>query len=175
MLTKGKQVLRLVNWEFAYTLSNDCTLDNTLNMFLVQTSPQNHTYKYILYNSRLVETELYVFCEETKDTILHLFCDCNKVNKIWLKIYVQLHVQCGRVYDLYGRCIRLGIENIDFLYNSILLIGKTHIYQYYLRSCTTSVENDHSTASVAKMLTYSLRVQQIMGSSTVGSNQRLSN
>jgi hypothetical protein len=115
MLTKGMQFLLLVNWEFAYTLSNDCTLDNTLKMFLVQTSPQNHTYKHILYNSRLVETELCVFCEETNDTILHLFCDCNKVNNIWLKIYVQLHVQCGRVSDLFGRCILLGIENIDFL------------------------------------------------------------
>ena len=37
------------------------------------------------------------------------------MNNIWLKIYVQLHVQCERVYDLYGRCILLGIENIDFL------------------------------------------------------------
>ena len=71
---------------------------------------------HFLYNCRLVETELFVFCEETRQTVPHLFCDCNKVNSIWPKIYGQLNVQSGKVSDLYGRCILLGIKNIDFLY-----------------------------------------------------------
>jgi hypothetical protein len=80
-----------------------------------------------LYKCRLVETELCAFCGETRETILHLFCDCNIVKNIWLKIYEQLQIRCGGLSGLSGRDILLGIENVDYLYiNSILLIT---IYQ----------------------------------------------
>ena len=53
--------IKEVNLEFAYILSNDCTLDNTLKMFqykvIHRTSPTN-TY---LYKCRLVKTEMCVF------------------------------------------------------------------------------------------------------------------
>jgi hypothetical protein len=81
--------IKEVNWEFVYILSN-----NTLKMFqynlLHRTIPTNT----FLYKCRLVETELHAFCGETKETILHLVCDCNIVYNIWLKIYEQLQIRC---------------------------------------------------------------------------------
>jgi hypothetical protein len=78
-----------------------------------------------LYKCRLVETDLCASCGETRETILHLFCDCNIVKNIWLKIYEQLQIRCGGLAGLSGRDILLGIENVDYLYiNSILLITK---------------------------------------------------
>jgi hypothetical protein len=65
------------NWEFVYTLSNDCTLDNTLKMFQYKLLHRTIPTNTFLYKCRLVETELCAFCEETRETILHLFCDCN--------------------------------------------------------------------------------------------------
>ena len=57
--------IKEVNWEFAYILSNECTLDNTFKMFqykvIHRTSPTN-TY---VYKCRLVKTEMCVFCGET--------------------------------------------------------------------------------------------------------------
>jgi hypothetical protein len=64
-----------------------------------------------LYKCRLVETELCVFCGETRETILHLFCDCNIVKNIWLKIYEQLQIRCEVLCGLSRRDILLGIEN----------------------------------------------------------------
>ena len=82
-----------------------------------------------LYKSRLFETELFAFCGETRETILHLFCDSNIVNNIWLKIYEQLQIRCGGLSGLSRRDILLGIENVDYLYiNSIMLITKYYIY-----------------------------------------------
>jgi hypothetical protein len=114
--------IKEVNWEFVYILSN-----NTLKMFqynlLHRTIPTNT----FLYKCRLVETELHAFCGETKETILHLFCDCNIVYNIWLKIYEQLQIRCLSGLSMID--ILLGIEHLDYLYiNSILLISKYYIY-----------------------------------------------
>ena len=118
-----------VNWEFVYILSNDCTLDNTLKMFQYKLLHRTIPTNTFLYKCRLVETELCAFCGETRETILHLFCDCNIVKNIWLKIYEQLQIRCGGLSGLSGRDILLGIENVDYLYiNSILLITKYYIY-----------------------------------------------
>ena len=84
-----------VNWEFVYILSNDCTLDNTLKMFQYKLLHRTIPTNTFLYKCRLVETEWCAFCGETRETILHLFCDCNIVKNIWLKIYEQLQIRCG--------------------------------------------------------------------------------
>ena len=111
--------INAVNWEFVYILSNDCTLDNALKMFQYKLYIPTNTF---LYKCRLVETELRAFCGET---IMHLFCDCNIVNNIWLKIYEQLQIRCGGFSGLSRRDILLGIENVDYLYiYSIMLITK---------------------------------------------------
>ena len=118
-----------VNWEFVYILSNDCSLDNTLKMFQYKLLHRTIPTNAFLYKCRLVETELCAFCGETRETLLHLFCDCNIVKNIWLKIYEQLQIRCGGLAGLSGRDILLGIENVDYLYiNSILLITKYYIY-----------------------------------------------
>jgi hypothetical protein len=112
--------IKEVNWEFVYILSKDCTLDNTLKMFQYKLLHRTIPTNTFLHKCRLVETELCAFCGETGETILHLFCDCNIVNNIWLKIYEQLQIGCG---GLSRRDILLGIENVVYLYiNSILLI-----------------------------------------------------
>jgi len=66
-----------VNWEFVYTLSSDCTLDNTLKMFQYKLLHKTIPTNTVLHKSGLFETELCVFCDETKETILHPFCACN--------------------------------------------------------------------------------------------------
>jgi hypothetical protein len=118
--------IKEVNWLFVYILSNDCTLDNTLKMFQYKLRHRTIPTNTFLYKSKLFETELCAFCGETRETILHLFCDSNIVNNIWLKIYEQLQIRCG---GLSRRDILLGIENVDYLYiNSIMLITKYYIY-----------------------------------------------
>jgi hypothetical protein len=121
--------IKEVNWEFVYILSNDCTLDNILKMFQYKFLHRTILTNTFLYKCRLVETELCAFCWETRETILHLFCDCNIVKNIWLKIYEQLQIRCGGLSGLSRRDILLGIENVNYLYiNSILLITKYYIY-----------------------------------------------
>ena len=116
---------KAVDWEFVYPLSNDCTLDNILKMFQYKLLHRTIPTNTFLHKCKLVETELCAFCGETRETILHLFCDCNIVKNIWLKIYEQLQIRCGGLAGLSGRDILLGIENVDYLYiNSILLITK---------------------------------------------------
>ena len=76
---------KAVDWEFVYPLSNDCTLDNILKMFQYKLLHRTIPTNTFLHKCKLVETELCAFCGETKETILHLFCDSNIVNNIWLK------------------------------------------------------------------------------------------
>ena len=73
--------IKEVNWEFVYILSNDCTLDNTLKMFQYKLLHRTIRTNKFVYTCRLVETELCAFCGETRETILHLFSDCNIVKK----------------------------------------------------------------------------------------------
>jgi hypothetical protein len=64
-----------VVWEFVYILSNNCTLDNTLKMFQYKLLHRTIPTNTFLYKCRLVETELCAFCGETREIIMHLFCD----------------------------------------------------------------------------------------------------
>jgi hypothetical protein len=60
-----------------------------------------------------VETELCAFCGETRETILHLFCDCSIVKNTWLKLYERLQIKCGGLSGLFGRDILLGIPSLS--------------------------------------------------------------
>jgi hypothetical protein len=75
-----------VKLEFVYILSNDCTLDNTLKVFQYKLLHRTIPANTFVYKCRIVETELCAFCGETRETILHLFCDCSIVNNSWIKI-----------------------------------------------------------------------------------------
>ena len=106
-----------------------------------------------LYKCRLVETELCAFCGETRETILHLFCDCNIVKNILLKIYEQLQIRCGGLAVLPERDILLGIKNVEYLYiNSILLITK-----YYMYSCKFNIVVP-SFSGVISLLRYKYKI-----------------
>jgi hypothetical protein len=84
---KWENILNIkeVNWECVNILSNDCTLGNTLNRFQYKLLHRTIHTKTFLYTCRLVETDLCVFCGETRETIMHLFCDCNIVKTSGLK------------------------------------------------------------------------------------------
>jgi hypothetical protein len=108
--------IKEANWEFAYILSNDCTLDNTLKCFQCNLLHRIIPTNTFLYKCRLVETELCAFCGKTRETILYHFCDNNIVKNFWIKIYEQLQIRCGGFSCLSRRDILLGIENVDYLY-----------------------------------------------------------
>jgi hypothetical protein len=57
--------IKEVNWEVAYILSNDCTLDNTLNIFQYKLLHRTILSNTFLYKCRIVESELCAFCGET--------------------------------------------------------------------------------------------------------------
>ena len=39
-----------------------------------------------LFKCKLKETQLCIFCNETKETILHLFWECNIVTSLWMEM-----------------------------------------------------------------------------------------
>jgi hypothetical protein len=58
--------IKEVSWEFVYIWSNDCTLDNTLKMFQYKLLHRTIPTNTFLHKCSLVETELCVFCGETR-------------------------------------------------------------------------------------------------------------
>jgi hypothetical protein len=113
----------------------------TVYLFLLQkdTKLQDFQYKLIhrilitnsfLYKCGLKETELCTFCTETKESLVHIFCECNYVRKFWLAIGNFLKI-CGVSLPFNAKDIILGLtehSSAQGTINNVLITLKYYIY-----------------------------------------------
>ena len=119
------------NWERIYTLSSDCIIDNKIKNFQFKLLHNIVPTNTFLNKCKLCESELCSFCGETRETVLHIFCECNVVKNIWLLISNRFQERCGLTVSLSICDIILGINDIGKLFlNTIMLLTK-----YYIFSC----------------------------------------
>ena len=83
-----------------------------------------------LYKYGLKETELCTFCTETKESLVHIFGECNYVRNFWLAIGNFLKI-CGVSLPFNAKDIILGLtehSSAQGTINNVLIILKYYIY-----------------------------------------------
>ena len=88
----------------------------------------------LLFGCKLKETQHCNVCNETKETILHLFWECNIVKSLWLEMAEILKKnKCNVELPISAQHIILGSDMLDYSINLFIVL-----IQYYIYSCRFS-------------------------------------
>ena len=112
----------------------------TVYLFLLQKILNYRTFKYKLIHRILItnsffhkcelkETELCTFCTKTKESIVHIFWECNYVRNFWLAIGNFLKI-CGVGLPFNAKDIIFGLtehNSTQGTLNNLLIILKYYI------------------------------------------------
>jgi hypothetical protein len=72
----------IVNWDMIYKIPFYCTKNNQFSVFQYKILHRILSTNSLLFKCKLKETQHCNLCNETKETILHLFWECNIVKSM---------------------------------------------------------------------------------------------
>ena len=76
-----------VNWENTYCLSSLCTKESKLRAFQFKLLYRKIATNAFLYKIGIKQTDSCSFCEEQKETLVHLFWTCKYTQNFWKDMF----------------------------------------------------------------------------------------
>jgi hypothetical protein len=125
-----KEVLTAIvieDWSFIYCIPFSATKYTSLHNFQYKLIHRILITNFFLYKCALKESEL---CTETKESLVHIFGECNYVRNIWLAIVNFLKI-CGVSLPCNAKDIIIGLtehSSAQGTINNVLIILKYYIY-----------------------------------------------
>ena len=101
-------VIEDYNWSFIYCIPFSVTRDTKLQDLKYKLIHRILITNSVLYKCGLKETELCTFCTETKESLVHIFWECNYVRNFWLSIGNFLKI-CGLSLPFNAKDIIRGV------------------------------------------------------------------
>lgn len=119
------------NFEIYYDIPFKTLLSTKLQSFQYKINLRILYTNSLLLKCKLSETELCSYCFETKESLIHLFFECNLVRTLWLQLRDELRSKCNITMDITPISCTLGYppfyENCEIL-NTCLIIIRYYIY-----------------------------------------------
>ena len=100
----------------------------------------------LLHLQKLVDSPVCTFCNNTEETLVHLFWECQKVQEFWSNLKDWLHtnfVHCNNI-TFTKDLIILGIKDnviTDRIFDLIILMAKFHIFVSKVRGAGLHMNN----------------------------------
>ena len=96
------------------------------------------TRKYLAL-CKITDSSICVFCENSTETLNHMFWNCNHVREFWNNILKLLHENCQHCsrFNLCQEIVLFGVANnvfTDDAIDSLILYAKFFIYKCKLQS-----------------------------------------
>ena len=88
--------------------------------------------KALLYKMKKAENKLCHFCNNTPETITHVFVDCLYSTEIWDLLKNSIYQEVGSTFDIDKISILLGFQGcsaITFSINAITFIAKSYLFK----------------------------------------------
>ena len=136
-LIKWKQEFDFDNiiWSFYYQIPFYSTVDVNMRWFQFKMLNRILYMKDALLRFKLVTDNLCTFCNNSEETIMHIFCSCIYSNEIWSKLELWLsrnaiHIKLtnqNKLFGFYGR-------NNSAL-NCIMIIVRKEIFTAKCKNC----------------------------------------
>ena len=139
---KWKEILHMeiAHWDLFYMHPFKCSLSNKMIIFQYKILQRTLSTNNLLYKCKLKETQLCSFCNETKETIEHIFWECYIVKNFWFQLVDTLHSNCNYELLISKQNILLGSDIIDISGNFFTVLMKYYIYSCRLNSLLPCVK-----------------------------------
>lgn len=118
------------DWKNIFGLPFKVTKDTNLRWLQTRINHRILGTNYLLLKMNLKATDKCTFCLEEKETVKHIFWDCECVAYFWDGLKLLIQDNCGQEnIDFTVTDIIFGNPNFEDLLNEILLLGKRFIYR----------------------------------------------
>ena len=145
----------IVNWENTYCLSSLCTRESKLRAFQFKFLHRKIATNDFLCKIGIKQTDSCSFCEEQKETLVHLFWTCRYTQNFWKSMFEwmsQNFKDLENVSPSLSLCFGLIDDVKDLLFHHLLLIARHNIYtcrlgnklpklQVYIQVLMNSIES----------------------------------
>ena len=119
-----------LDWADIFTITKQLTKDTKLQMFQYQI-----LHNILVTNSKLVyykikTSNLCTFCNESKETIIHLFFECKKTKLLFIDLMKWLGDVCGMKIPFLKSNLLVGLFPVqdNLLQNLFILYFKRYVY-----------------------------------------------
>lgn len=146
-------------WRKIYSLSFKCTKDSKLLLLQYQLLHRILPINYHLHRVGIVNSPLCYFCQQTPETIEHIFVDCYLVKEIWIDLekwmtdIFGLQTNFDKYSILFGKFDNRDIHRLE---NLIILFTKQCILQTKMKTSRLNVEN------IKKSITRRLFIEKLL-------------
>ena len=120
-----------IKWDKSCNLPFYCTRETKLQTFQFKLLHRRIATNNYHYKIGISLTDSCTFCEQTTETLIHLFWECESVQKFWQNIQYWLIQHQVKPQDFslnLPTCLGLVDNTEDILLHHALLIGRHHIY-----------------------------------------------
>jgi hypothetical protein len=129
-------VLDKSDWNAFYNLPFRTSIDTNLRYFQYRVLHRILTTNRFLHIIHIADHDLCSFCNNTSETLVHLFVECEYVIDVWLELNKWLVKNGFTNLGIFSKIdIILGIEGVDIIVNLCLQIAKISIYRCKLKNC----------------------------------------
>ena len=118
----------MLNLDEIHNRNIKCTIETQLRSFYFKVF-----YKAIAFNSFLFkigrkDSPLCSFCSKSPETMLHVFCECEKVRPIWDELLQLINDNLHADYTLDNFDLMFGVSD-DSLVTFLILCCKFYVYR----------------------------------------------
>jgi len=132
-----------IEWDKSYILPFYCTKETKLQTFQFKLLHRRITTNDYLYKIGISLTDICTFCEQKKDSLIHLFWDCEFVQTFWQNIQhwlIQHQIKPQNFSLTLPICLGPVDNTEDILFHHALLIGRYHIYSSKIKNTLSNLQ-----------------------------------
>ena len=127
-----------IDWEKVHKVNFACTIDTKLRSFYFKIFHKTIALNTFLYKIRRKDSPNCVYCEKAEETMVHLFCDCEKIVPIWR--YVSNIIEKHINFNLSNFEKMFGVISDKFVTYLVLAV-KYYIYVCKFKSDSPNVDH----------------------------------
>ena len=117
------------NWDKIHVTNFFCTIDSKLRSFYFKIVHKTIALNDFLHKIKRRDSPICSLCDKENETMVHLFCECDKVTPIWIDMLDVISQKCGKSVNVTNFEKMFGICSDKFLSYLFLLL------KYYIYTC----------------------------------------
>jgi len=117
-----------LDWETIHIRNFKCTIETQLRSFYFKLFHRAIAFNNFLFKIGRKESPLCSLCNESPETFVHIFCECDKVKPIWEALLNLINAKLHADYLFNNFDLMFGVLDDSFL-TYIFLCAKFYIYR----------------------------------------------
>ena len=116
-----------INWEKVHNTNFVCTIDTKLRSFYFKIFHKAIAFNCFLFKIKRKESPNCSLCDKKEETMVHLFCECEKIAPVWQVLLTFISQNCDSIITVTNFEKHFGICSDKFV-SYLFVLMKYHIY-----------------------------------------------